>query len=405
MNTTLVTESTWIRGDLHDPVAISDGHTRSKDEDIFRRSAVCVEVDIPADMDCTVVELSDVTILRRRSPQGQDSAEHQEGCISISNTAVEFNDVVFRRLRLPQTEVFAEGMEEKCIVPRTDTVSSEQEDRTFCRPKPPWRVAFTGQDMNYSDIRGDPAVSEPCDRLYRRRSLSPNRARTEVGGLIHKQIMLFRRTNFPPNRVRRSGSNSVYRYGKFFRRPDPTPVEYAAGRNGGYIRSNTGTVPSVCNEPVTGSQALGSSHRLGRCCLWWTALPSHGIGSASVSLILLLLLTVDSDDWNEVTLLFQPTCIQSYSIANMIRAYSGIIHGVRTLYGQMAEGDCPVLTCIKMISALVCYVSVFLFLQQFARSRRSLPLRLLLTFSCSLHGFLRDQNLQTDRIPPLIDMW
>ena len=150
-------------------MAISDGHTRSKDEDIFRRSAVCV--DIPADMDCTVVELSDVTILRRRLPQGQDSAKHQEGGISISNTAFEFNDVVFRRLRLPQTEVFAKGMEEKCIVPRTDNVSSEQEDRTFCRPKPPWRIAFTEQDMNCSDIRGDPAVSEPCDRLYRRRSL------------------------------------------------------------------------------------------------------------------------------------------------------------------------------------------------------------------------------------------
>ena len=61
-------------------MAISDGHTGSTDVDIFRRSAVCVEVEIPADMDCAVVELSDVTILRRRSPQGQDSAEHQEGC-------------------------------------------------------------------------------------------------------------------------------------------------------------------------------------------------------------------------------------------------------------------------------------------------------------------------------------
>ena len=165
--------------------------------------------------------------------------------------------------------------------------------------------------------------------------------------------MLFRRTNFPPNRVRRNCNDSVYRYGKFFRRPDPRPVVYAAGRNGGYIRSNTGTVPSVCKEPVTGSHALGSSHRLGRCCLWWTALPSHGIGSASVSLILLFLLMVDSDDLNKVTLLFQPTCIQSYSIANMIRAYSGILHGVRTLYGQMAEGNSPVLTCIRMIGASV----------------------------------------------------
>ena len=43
-----------------------------------------------------------------------------------------------------------------------------------------------------------------------------------------------------------------------------------------------------------------------------------------MSLILLLLLMVDSDDLNEVTLLFQSTCIQSYSIANTIRAYSGI---------------------------------------------------------------------------------
>ena len=192
---------TRIGGDLHDTVAISEGNTRRKDEDILRRSAVCDEVDIPADMNCTVVELSDVTILRRRSPRGQDSAEHQECCISISNTAVKLNDVVFCRLRLPRTEVFAEGMEEKCIVPRIDTGSSEQEDRSFCRPKPPWRVAFTEQDMNCSDIKGDPGVSEPCDRLYRRRSLSPNRARTEVGGLIHKQIMLFRRTNFPPNSV------------------------------------------------------------------------------------------------------------------------------------------------------------------------------------------------------------
>ena len=94
---------TRIGGDVHDIVIVSDGHTGSKDVDIFRRSAVCVAVDIPADMDCTVVELSDVTILRRGSPQGQDLAEHQEGCIGISNTAVKLNDGVFRRLRLPRT--------------------------------------------------------------------------------------------------------------------------------------------------------------------------------------------------------------------------------------------------------------------------------------------------------------
>ena len=219
------------------------------------------------------------------------------------------------------------------------------------------------------------------------------------GGSVHKHITFFRQTNFPPNRVVAEVSDSVYKYGKFFRRPDPTPVVCAAGRNGGYIRSNIGTVPSVCNEPVTGSHALGSSHRLGRCCLWWTALPSHGIGSAAVSLILLLLLMVDSDVSNVVTPLFQPPSMQSHSIANTIRAYSWIIHGVRTLYGQMAEGNSPDLTCIKMIGTSVCYVSVLLFLQQFIKSRRSLSLRLMLTFSCCLHGFLRDQNFQTDRIP------
>ena len=65
---------------------------------------------------------------------------------------------------------------------------------------------------------------------------------------------------------------------------------------------------------VRGLQALGSSHRLGRCCLWWAALPSHGIGSAEVTLILLLLLMVDSDDSNVV----QPPSMQSRSGDNMI---------------------------------------------------------------------------------------
>ena len=40
-----------------------------------------------------------------------------------------------------------------------------------------------------------------------------------------------------------------------------------------------------------------------------------------------------------------------------------------------------------------------LLIEQFIRSRRSLFFRLMLTFSCCLHGFLRDQNFQTDRIP------
>ena len=53
--------------------------------------------------------------------------------------------------------MFAEGMEEKCIVPRTDTVSGEQDDMTFCRPKLPRRVVFTEQDMNFVWLAGGAA--------------------------------------------------------------------------------------------------------------------------------------------------------------------------------------------------------------------------------------------------------
>ena len=223
-------------------------------------------------------------------------------------------------------------------------------------------------------INVDSAASEPYDHLCRRQIFPPNRTVAEAGGSVHKHITFFRRT-------------------------DPTLEVFAAGRNDDYIRSNIWTVPSVCNEPVTGSQALGSSHRLGRCCLWWAALPSHGIGSAEVTLILLLLLMVDSDDSNVVTLLIQPPSMQLRSGDNMIRPYSWILHCVRTLYGQMAKVNSPDLTCIQMIGTSVCYVSVLLLLQQFIRSRRSLFFRPILTFSSCLHGFLRDQNFQTDRIP------
>ena len=79
---------------------------------------------------------------------------------------------------------------------------------------------------------GDYTASEPCNHSCRRRSLPPNTAVTEVGGLVHKHITFFRRTNFPPNRVVAEVSDSVYKYRKFFCRPDPTPVVCAAGRNG-----------------------------------------------------------------------------------------------------------------------------------------------------------------------------
>ena len=226
-----------IGGESHDTLAISDGHTRRKDDDILRRSAVCVEVVIPADMNCTKVELNDMTILLRRLPRRQDSAEHDECYISVSNAAAAFNDAVFRRRRLPRTEVFAESVEEKYIAPRTDSVSAEQNNLTFCRPKPPRRDVSTEQDMNCSGIKGDSTVSELCDHLCRRRSLPPNRAITGAGGSVHKHMTLVRRTNFPPK-------------------------ETAGVRNDDYIRLTSESNQSVCGRPVTGSLCSGQVYGL-----------------------------------------------------------------------------------------------------------------------------------------------
>ena len=239
--------------------------------------------------------------------------------LNVDHTAVELYDVAFRRLRLPRREVFAEGVEGKYISPRTDSMAVEQNNRTFRRLKMPRKDFSTEREMNCVSVSAncinvDSAASEPNDHFCRRRSLPPNRAVAEVGG-------------------------SVLKHMTFFRRTDPTPEVFAAGRNSDYKRSNIWTVLSVCNEPVTGSHALGLSHKLGRCCLWWTVLPSHGIGSEEVTLILLLLLMVGSDDSNVVTLLIQAPSMQSRSGDNMIQPYSWILHGVRTLYGQMAESE------------------------------------------------------------------
>ena len=189
---------TQIGGELHDTLGISDGHTRRKDDDILCRSAICVEIDIPADMNCTAVELNDVTILRRRLLQRQDSTEHHERYISVSNT--QSGSMTWFSAGGDchgQKFLLAEGVEEKCIAPRTDSVSAEQNNLTFRRPKPPRRVVSTEQDMNCSGIKGNSTVSEPCDHLCRRRSFPPNRVITEAGGSVHKHITLFRRTNFP----------------------------------------------------------------------------------------------------------------------------------------------------------------------------------------------------------------
>ena len=157
-----------------------------------------------------------MTIPRRRLPRRQDSAEHDEGYISVSAgrgkivvflevdyTAVELDDVVFRRRRLPRREVFTEGVEEKCIAPRTDSASAEQNNLTFRRPKSPRRDVSTEQEMNCVSVSAkciniDSTASEPYDHLCRRRILPPNRAVAEDGGSVHKHITFFRQTDPTP---------------------------------------------------------------------------------------------------------------------------------------------------------------------------------------------------------------
>ena len=64
------------------------------EERMMTFSAACVEIDIPADMNCTAIELNDVTILQRRLPQMQDSVEHNE-CY-ISHTRRKDDDILRR---------------------------------------------------------------------------------------------------------------------------------------------------------------------------------------------------------------------------------------------------------------------------------------------------------------------
>ena len=194
-------------------------------------------------------------------------------------------------------------------------------------------------------------------------------------GAVLQDDMIFRRTNWPPD-------------------------EFAAGRNGDYIWRDLWTGPSVCNQPVTGSLAFGSSQRLGRCCLWLAALPSHWIGSTEVPLRLHLLLAVSSREPHKVALLSQLTGMHLWIGASIIWSYPWIFHCVCTLYGQMAEVYLLNYTCICMIRVSVCFFSFLLLIQQFTRLCQLPPyFRLILTFSYCIHKFLREQELETDRMP------
>ena len=120
---------------------------------------ICIEIDSPADINDAVIEMDDEPILRRR---------------------------------LPHTEVFAEGVEEKCMAPCTDSRSTIQNSQIFRRANPWWRVISTEQDMHGNTVKVVITVFEPCDLLCHQRRLPPNRAETEGGASIYAHITLVR---------------------------------------------------------------------------------------------------------------------------------------------------------------------------------------------------------------------
>ena len=184
-----------------------------------------------------------------------------------------------------------------------------------------------------------------------------------------------------------------------FRRTNLPPDEFSAGRNGDFIWRDLWTGPSLCNQSVTGSHVFGSSHRLGRCCLWLPGLPFRWIGSAEVPLRHHLLLAVSRSESHEVTLSSQLTGMHFLSGASMIWSYPWILHCVGTLYGQMAEVYLLIWTCVCMIRVSVCFVSFLSLIRQFTGPRQLPPyFRLILTFSYCLHEFLREHRTGDQQI-------
>ena len=122
-----------------------------------------------------------------------------------------------------------------------DCNAVETDDLIFRRRSLPPEEVSAGRDGNY----GFPKIDSAADDYG-----------TGAGGL---DDLIFRCTNLPPD-------------------------EFSAGRNGDYIWRDLWPGLSVCNRSVTGSLALGSPHRLGRCCLRLAALPLRWIGSTEVPL-------------------------------------------------------------------------------------------------------------------------
>ena len=183
-------------------------------------------------------------------------------------------------------------------------------------------------------------------------------------GTVELDDLIFRRTSFPPD-------------------------ELSAGRNGDYIWRDLWTGLSVCNRSVTGSLAFGSSHGLGRCCLWLAALPFRWIGSAEVPLYHHLLPAVSRSASHEVEAPFlSPLC------RHPVWPDGGSVFAELSMY----ELD-------MSLYAPLCHLLSFGPAVHRTASREgemfSLPpcFRLILTFCYCFYDFLRELDLGSGRSP------
>ena len=129
-------------------------------------------------------------------------------------------------------------------------------------------------------------------------------ASSSVVGLLD---LTFRRIYFPPGRIARRARWKLYMAGL-----------------------------SVCNRIVTGSLALGSSQRLGRCSLWPAALLLRWIGSAEVPRCRHLLQAVCKNTFYEVDAPFH-----SHLCRHPLGPASGNVLAMRCRYDSVISLDSP----------------------------------------------------------------
>ena len=191
--------------------------------------------------------------------------------------------------------------------------------------------------MITTDLRQLNGFTEMIGAIYNCRTVGGfpqiESAAATCGG-VELDDLIFRRTNFPPDEFSAGrdrnyvedcsivwgfprvdsaavdyGTGTVELDDLIFRRTSFPPDELSAGRVGDYIWLDLWTGLAVRNRSVTGSLAFGSSHRLGRCCLWLAALPFRWIGSVDVPLCRHLLSAVSQSAYHEMeTSLFVPLC-------------------------------------------------------------------------------------------------